>query len=260
MAFQVGLAPVRSDRNGPGSHFVCEEHKKQLKQTWRCDHDPENPHYVESPARGWDYGDQLVVLADDVLKEIESETDTSVSLTHVVDSMDPIWFDQAYLLWPVDDSPSGGPYDLLARVLQDTGRVLLGTVKLWKKTRLVAVRWSGATATLVMHFCAFDEQMRWKDVASVATGITVRPAPDKAMLALVKQFFGVLESGVPELRDEYAERLAKAVETAATGGVFESTPKPAPRAPAELDRMMDALREEVKRHSKPKKSGKRVKS
>lgn len=249
MAFRAAIAPLRSGSTAPKGHYVCPIHGTQLKQQYVCGKGTDEEHAVEERALAFEYGDQLVQLAPGDLEDIEDDSDPVLSLTHAADSVDPVWFEKTYMLWPHEVGPSSAAYDLLAECLLRTGKVLLGTVRLWKRSQLTAIRWSDATATLVLHVCAFDEQMRWSDVARVSTGIVARERPDKAFIELTTQFLTTLEDGVPKIVDEYSQRLHVAVETAATGGIFETKKREKAPAPAALEGMMDALKAEVAKHA-----------
>lgn len=251
MAFRAAIAPLRSSPSAPKGHYVCPEHGTQLKQQYVCGKGTEEEHAVEERALAFEWGDQLVRLGPGDLEDIEDDSDPVLSLTHAADTVDPVWFEKTYMLWPHEAGPSSAAYDLLAECLLNTGKVLLGTVRLWKRSQLMAIRWSDATATLVLHVCAFDEQMRWSDVARVSTGITNRERPDKAFIGLITEFLGTLDNGVPKVVDEYSQRLWAAVETAATGGIFEPRVKEAPPTPAALEGMMEALKAEVAKHAAP---------
>ena len=250
MAFRAAIAPLRSEPTAPKGHWTCPEHRTQLNQVWVCSKETDQEHMVTEKTRAFEYGEQLVVLDDDVLLDIEDDSDPVLTITHAVEEIDPVWFEKSYMLWPHDTGPSSAAYDLLAAALRESSVTLIGNVRLWKRLQAMAIRWSPATATLVLHTCAFDEQMRWLDVAKVSTGIVVRPDPDPSFVELITQFVGTLKHDMPKIEDEYSRRLRDAVEAKATGGIF--APREIDEAPkiAALDGMMDALRAEVKKHTK----------
>jgi DNA end-binding protein Ku len=193
-------------------------------------------------------GNEIVAREDKVMAyEVDGryvEVDTSdlgvakdgrLELTTAVDtgSIDPLYFEKSYLLWPGDGGDQG--YDLLAHALAESGKALLGTTVMNKATRAVVIRFSPATGCLVLHACTYDERLAWTDVAMVRHAHEAREVPNEQLTAMASQLIDTLEAesfDFVEVTDEYGLALDEAIELAASGKKQKARPKAEPVAPA----------------------------
>lgn len=84
--------------------------------------------------------DQYVVLSDDELAALSPEATHTIDITDFTDlaDIDPVFYDAGYHVAP--DTAGRKPYALLARAMQDSGRVAIATFVLRTKQYLCAVR------------------------------------------------------------------------------------------------------------------------
>jgi DNA end-binding protein Ku len=194
--------------------------------------------------------------------DYKSKRDGQLKLTACVDlsEIDPLCFDKSYLVWPQDGDTVVAAHDLLASMLRQTGKALVGTTVLSTSTKLVAIRWSDTTDTLVAHVLIYDENVAWDNIGLVAHGLAQRPEPSEAEVELAGQLLGTLagEVDLASVTDEYNDRLVAAVEAAAKGQpapVVEDEPEAAP-----VVDLLAALKASVEAAApaKPKRSRKKV--
>lgn len=233
----------------PSGHVVCAEHKQRVTQPYRCDQCDGKP---AETAKAFEHGGELVTLEDADIDACKTQPDNVVKLTGFVyaGEVDPIYFDKAYNIWPQRNM--GGAYALLVSALRDSGRALVGTTTLTKSTRVMVIRWSTATETLVAHLCHYGANVKANDVALVQRITAEQDAPDQDALVLVDKLLESLASefDANKVEDTYTEALCSAISAKATG-----TPVEHQGQPVEDDRatdLMDALRAEVERQQAAK--------
>jgi DNA end-binding protein Ku len=235
---QVKMAPlVRS--TAVGGRRLCPCHNEPVKAQSVC---AESGEVVEA-VTGFEHEGRFVTGVDRA--EHKSERDGMVDLTATVelDTFDPLYFDKSYLLWPNEGGAAG--YDLIAASLKASGKALIGTTVLTSATRVLAIRWSPATETLVAHTIAYDQAIAWNDAKLVATANAERGEVDDGQLALADQLLGSLADSIDleAIEDDYANSLQAAIAAAAAG-----LPAPAPKAEApraQVVDLMDALKASV---------------
>ena len=199
---------------------------------------------------GYPYGDSFVVLGEGQAQALKSERDGRLELRAFVspDAVDPLYFEKTNLVSPAKGNESG--YDLICRVLADSGRYLVGTTVLDKSTKVVVLRF--AQGVLLAHVCTYDANVRWSEKAVVANEYETRDAPAPELVEMAATLFSGLDesfdfSGV---EDEYDQRLRAAIEAAGTGKPMPKTEKPAPAVVGDL---MEALKASVDAAKKPAK-------
>lgn len=179
-----------------------------------------------------------------------------VELTHSVDicdfvsleEIDPIYFRQAYYLVPQEGGAK--PYRLLARALDETGRVGIAKVVIRNKQHLACLRpWEGVLVLETMYYA--DEVRRPGELLD-EVGEPGRPAEAEVELAksLVENLSAKFD---PERYDDtYRSELLDLIRAKA-----EVEPLPEPREEeAEVVDLMQALRESVERTQKARSSRK----
>jgi DNA end-binding protein Ku len=165
-----------------------------------------------------------------------------VELTHSVDildfvaldEIDPIYFRQAYYLEPQEGAEK--PYGLLARALDETGRVGIAKVVIREKQHLACLRTRGRVLVLETMYYA-DEVRQPPEVGDT----DVRKAEVEMARTLVENL--TAEFDPAKYDDTYRKELLELIEAKAEG-----QPLPEPAEPkAEVVDLMQALRESVER-------------
>ena len=200
----------------PGGKFVCPCHGEAIVSTRCCATSGEEV----KPETGFLYEGKLVTGIN--RNDYRAVKDGSLKLEGVVDleHLDPLYYEQTQLIWP----QAGGEqaYDLLVAALKGSGKALIGKAALTTSTRIIAVRYSPATSTLVAHVLSFAATIRWNDAATIAAFADKRPEPTEAETDLAGQLLATLddvEAGtfLDDFSDDYGDNLTAAIAAKAEG-------------------------------------------
>lgn len=230
----VRLSPLAKDTTVRGTR-LCPDHLCVTKQQVVCaDHD----HVVDAPITAFEHDGQYVTGVDRT--DYKADGDGTLALVMAVDlaDLDPLYFEKTYLLEP--DTGGAQAHDLIAAVLRENGKALIGQTVLGTSTRTLAIRYSPATDTLVAHVLVYEAAIAWDAVAEVAGATNGRSVAD-AHVALAAQLVDGLvgEFDLAEVYDDYSDELRAAIAAKAAGKTVAV--KPAAPQPAPTQDVMDAL-------------------
>lgn len=167
-----------------------------------------------------------------------------VELTHAVDicdfvaldEIDPIYFRQAYYLAPQDGAEK--PYRLLARALEETGRVGIAKVVIRNKQHLSCLR--TFRDVLVLETMYYADEVR--DPGELAPPEAELREPEVEMAkSLVENL--TAEFDPAKYDDRYRQELLELIQAKADGRPLPEREEPE----AEVVDLMQALRESVER-------------
>ena len=179
---------------------------------------------------------RYVELTDEDLDRLDIELTRSIDICDFVslDEIDPIYFRKAYYLLPEEGAEK--PYRLLARALEETGKVGIAKVVIRNKQHLACLRtWEGAILLETMYFA--DEVRRPDRVEEKGE---IREAELEMARSLVEN---LSEPFRPEKYDDtYRRELLELLRAKAAG---REPAEPAGEEPAEVVDLMAALRESV---------------
>src|SRR5215203_821873 len=101
---------------------------------------------------------RYVPIEDEDLDRLDIELTHSIDICDFVelDQIDPIYFRKAYYLEPQEGAEK--PYQLLARALDETGKVAIAKIVIRNKQHLAAVR--PANGTLVLETMYYADEVR----------------------------------------------------------------------------------------------------
>src|SRR5262249_58115340 len=153
--------------------------------------------------------------------------------------IDPVFFDTPYIVAP---DKSAKPYVLLARAMEDSGKVAVGTFVMRSKQYVAALR--AVDGRLMLSTMAFADEV--VDPASIDELEGVEDIDVSAKeLAMAEQLVASLAGPFePEhFRDTYREQVLELIDKKAAGEAFE-TPEPVAAAPKVID-LMAALEASV---------------
>lgn len=188
-----------------------------------------------------------VVLEPSELDALKSDGDKDVALVALIreHEVEVEYFDKAYDLWPLTRTDADG-YALIAGMLRDTGKALVGTVIEDGTTKTMVVRWSGLRGCLVSHTLNYERNLRTVQAETVREKMSAVPEPSEEMVAMAATIFGALPEAFDfgSVDDEYAERLEAAVAAKATGHAVKIEVESAP-AQENVPDLMAALRASV---------------
>ncbi|MEK7425959.1 MAG: Ku protein [Actinomycetota bacterium] len=185
---------------------------------------------------------RYVVVDPDELEPFIPSATKSIDLEEFVDlaEIDPVYFDTPYIIAP-DKTPK--PYVLLARAMEEAGKVAIGRFVMRNKQYVAAIR--AVDGKLLMSTMVFSDEV--VDVGGIdeleALGdIDVSAKEVKMAEALVESLSAAFEPG--KYRDEYRASVLDLIERKAAGEEFE-LPAAVAEAPKVVD-LMAALEASVK--------------
>jgi len=200
----------------------------------------------EKIVKGYEYApDQYVVLTKDELSELEPQRSRAIEIQDFVDldDIDPIYFEQPYLLGP--DKGAARAYALLVQAMKESRKVAIARFVLRNKEHLAAIRPMDDVLTLTtMRF--HDEVTSPKDLDGDVFDEEKPKKPDQRELEMAKQLIGSLTSDFDpdQYRDEYREELLDLLERKAAGKEVVSAPTEEPK-PTKAPDLMAALEESL---------------
>jgi DNA end-binding protein Ku len=185
---------------------------------------------------------RYVVVDPDELEPFIPSATKSIDLEEFVDldQIDPVYFDTPYIIAP-DKTPK--PYVLLARAMEEAGKVAIGRFVMRNKQYVAAIR--AQDGKLLMSTMVFaDEVVKIDaiDELEVLDDIDVSDKEVKMAEALVASLSADFEPD--KYRDEYRQQVLDLIERKAAGEEFEM-PEVAAAAPKVVD-LMAALEASVK--------------
>jgi DNA end-binding protein Ku len=197
----------------------------------------------EHIVKGYEYtkGQYIVVDPDELEPFIPAAT-RSIDLEEFVDlaEIDPVYFDSPYIVAP-DKTPK--PYALLARAMEDSGKVAIGRFVMRNKQYVAAIR--AVDGRLMLSTMVFAEEV--VDPGAVEEleqleSIEVNDREAKMAEALVESLSASFEPD--KYTDSYRQQVLDLLDKKAAGEAFE-TPAAAKAAPQVVD-LMAALEASVK--------------
>lgn len=232
----VKFAPLVQDKRTKG-HYVDPVSGGPVKQQY-----VNEAGEVVKPISAYDHASGPISLNTEEKAALESERDKRLNLQAFVelDSVDPLYFTNTYLVWPEKGNEAG--YDLLCEALAESGKALVGTSVLTKATATVLLRYG--QGCLLMHVCTYDANVNWGNHRLVTQARSERPEPASELIEMARSLFATLddEFDFASVTDEFDERLVAAIEAKSEGKPIASAPEAEPMVVADL---MDALKASV---------------
>ena len=191
---------------------------------------------------------QYVPIEDEDLDRLDIELTHSIDICDFVDleEIDPIYFRKAYYLLPQEGADK--PYRLLARALEETGKVGIAKVVIRNKQHLAALR--SHDGRLILETMYYADEIREPESVNGNTRL------QKAEVDMAKSLVENLsEPFKPEKYDDtYRKELLDLIKAKAKG---KELPEPKDEEEGEVIDLMAALRESVeqtsRKHKKPTK-------
>ena len=185
---------------------------------------------------------RYVVVDPDELEPFIPSATKSIDLEEFVDldEIDPVYFDSPYIVAP-DKTPK--PYALLARAMEQAGKVAIGRFVMRNKQYVAALR--AVDGKLMMSTMVFADEVVPVTAVDELDGLDEVQVSDKEVLmaeALVESLSATFEP--KKYRDNYREQVLDLIERKAAGEQFEA-PAAVTAAPQVVD-LMAALEASVK--------------
>ena len=188
---------------------------------------------------------RVITVTDEDFKTLPvASSDREIDLLSFVpaDQIDPVLYDQSYLLEPATKSPKA--YVLLREVLAETDRVAIVHFALRQKTRLAALR--VRDDVLMIQTLRWPDEIRVADFASLDSDVAISPAEKQMASLLVDSYADDFHP--EEHEDSYRVQLQELID-AKLEGAEAFVEKPAePSEDAEVLDLLAALQRSVERH------------
>ena len=200
---------------------------------------------------------RYVIVDPDELEPFMPAATRTIDLEEFVDlaEIDPVYFDSSYYVAP-DANPK--PYALLARAMEESGKVAIGRMVMRNKQYTAAIR--AQEGRLVMSTLAYADEIVPADSIDELVdldGVDVSKREVQMAEALVESLAGAFEPD--KFHDDYREQVLGLIEKKAAGEEFE-VPEPATEKPkivdlmAALEASVEAAKTSRTRHPSAKKS------
>jgi len=186
---------------------------------------------------------RYVVVDPDELEPFIPSATRSIDLEEFVDleEIDPIYFDSPYIVAP-DKTPK--PYALLARAMEQAGKVAIGRFVMRNKQYVAAIR--AVDGRLMMSTMVFADEIVPVSAVDELDGLDDVQVSDKEIRMAESLVESLSSSFEPKkYRDNYREQVLDLIERKAAGEQFEAPAAVAAAAPQVVD-LMAALEASVK--------------
>jgi DNA end-binding protein Ku len=212
----------------------------------------------EHIVKGYEVSKGRYVLVDpDELEPFIPAATRSVELEEFVDldDIDPLYFDNSYYVAP-DGSPK--PYVLLARAMEEAGKVGIGRFVMRNKQHTAAIR--AVDGHLMMSTLTYADEVVKKDAIDELEGLDDVDVSDREVKMAEALVTSLSDEFQPEkYHDDYREQVLDLIAKKAAGEEFE-VPEPATEKPkivdlmAALEASVEAAKQSRKRHPTARKS------
>jgi DNA end-binding protein Ku len=187
--------------------------------------------------------DRYVPLSKDELASLDPKKTRTIEVQDFVDigEIDPIYFNSPYYLGPAEGAERA--YSLLARAMEESGKVAIARFVFRNKEHLAAIRPSEGVLTLTtMRFA--DEVVPPSELDDVLP--TEKPKVAKREVEMAEQLIESLtrDFDPSAYRDEYREDLLAMIERKAAGEEVVAAPEEE-REPTKAPDLMAALEESI---------------
>jgi DNA end-binding protein Ku len=192
-------------------------------------------------AKGYEMNDgSIVVLTDDDFEAVPITTNRMIDVVQFVplDQIDPIYFSKSYYLEP--EKSGIKPYVLLARALEESGKVAVVKVALRQREALAAVR--VRDGVFVLETMLWPDEVRAAEFKFLEEDVDVRPQELAMAGTLIESLSG--EFDAEEHHDRYREALEEVIDAKVAGHELVA-PAAKPEEGGAVVDLMAALRASV---------------
>jgi DNA end-binding protein Ku len=199
--------------------------------------------------RGYEYEKgKYVVFTDEELEQIAPKSSRIIDVVQFVDAsdVDPIYFEKTYYVVPTEVAVKA--YTLLAKALEESGRVAVGKVAIREKEHLCILR--ARDGMLVLETMKWPDEIREPRFEQLDSRPRISAQELKMARQLIDQLSGKFD---PEaFEDSYRRRIEEAIEAKIEGDEVAVEPVEEPTA-AVVD-LLEALKASVEQTKTKKKS------
>ncbi len=225
-------------------HFrsLHDQDQVPLKQKLYCPADGSDVH-PEHIVKGYEIEkDRYVVVRDEEIEAAAPKGNKSIEIEDFVNlaEIDPLYFDRPYYVMP---KPEGvKPYNLLLAAMEETGRVGIARVVLFRKEHLAALRpLSGVLCLETMHYS--DEVVAADTPPAGRSKVNDREL--RVARQLIESLSGSFDPG--KYKDEYRQAILDLVARKAQGQEVTAATPPVESRKASAGDLMAVLEASVAR-------------
>jgi len=166
--------------------------------------------------RGYEFENgKYVVVTDEELEKLAPDRSRDIDLRRFVDdqAIPPIYFERGYYLTPGSSSEKG--YRLLAKAMEDSGRMGIGTFVMHGKEYLVAI--TAENGILRAQTLRFADEIR----SPGDIGLPKKKKPQKAAVTKFEKLIAARSAkqlSTQELKDDQTDRVLKLVKSKQSRG------------------------------------------
>jgi DNA end-binding protein Ku len=188
--------------------------------------------------------DRYVPLSKEEMASLDPKKTRAIEVQDFVDiaEIDPIYFDSPYYLAPATGAEKA--YSLLARAMEESGKVAIARFVFRNKEHLAAIRPGDGVLTLTtMRFA--DEVVPPSELEDVLPN--EKPKVAKREVEMAEELIGSLTRSFDPstYRDEYREELLAMIERKAAGEEVVAAPEGEERKATKAPDLMAALEESI---------------
>jgi len=188
--------------------------------------------------------DRYIPLTRGEMEALAPEKTRSIEVMDFVDleEIDPIYFDSPYYLGPAEGAEKA--YSLLARAMEESGKVAIARFVFRNKEHLAALRPADGVLTLTtMRFA--DEVVPPEELEDALP--SGKPRVAKREVEMAEQLIDSLTRRFDPAayRDEYREKLLALIESKAEGKEIVAAPEGEAPRPTKAPDLMAALEESI---------------
>jgi DNA end-binding protein Ku len=188
--------------------------------------------------KGYEYAkDQYAILTEDELRALQQKTEQAIEIEEFVpiSTVDPIYFDNAYLLGP--DKGGQKAYRLLCEAMAKAGKGAVAKFATRGKQQLVLLR--QAQGGLMLHALNYADEVRGFEEIDRGEGVTLKPGELELAVQLIEQLASPAFAPA-KYEDEYRKKVLDLIEQKVAGQ--EIIAAPAQPARAQIIDLMEALK------------------
>lgn len=227
----VSLHPCIKN-NDIGFNMIYKKTGDRIKYKKTCENCPSNISQ-EDIVKGYQYEkDKYVTLTEKELENIKNEKDKSIEILEFVSlkEIDPIYYDKAFYVVPTG---ADNAFKLLLKALEDENKVGVAKTVLGTKESIVAIR--VINGQMILNTLFFHEEVQQNPIK--LSEFKIKDAELKLAKEIIKNMTKKYDA--KEFKDEYREKLMKAIELKINGEEIRAKKTPTKN---NLINIMDALK------------------
>lgn len=232
-------------------HLLHEKDLSRVKEVFYCAQE-DKPVDRSNLVKGYEYKKgRYLVIGGEELKKIAPPTAQEMKILQFVRSgeIDPIYLDKSYYVAP--DKAGTRPYELLRRVMEQTGYDAIAKVAMHGREHIVVMR--PKQDGLLLHTMYFSDELNQGNQKA-------RETPEdfsKKELDLAKTLIDGLKSefNPEEYHDEYRQNVERLIDQKQKGRKVTSIRQPKPTAVTDLMSALEASLKQVAEGDERGKSG-----